>query len=140
MSYAGTPAIERDVVENVASFGDQLGTLIDAVVELAGERSGKELDDLRELKTKVDEVKERHKRDMKREREGGDRAPREARRAGADQHFSAATRTDRPSRRLQHPRAVDLRERAVDADDLGRDQVAEPRGCDGSSPRSRPAR
>jgi hypothetical protein len=65
VSYAGSPAIERDVVENVASFGDQLGTLIDAVVELAGERSGKELEDLRALKTKVDDVKARHKRDVK---------------------------------------------------------------------------
>ena len=65
VTYAGTPAIERDVVENVASFGDQLGTLIDAVVVLAGERKGKELADLRALKTKVDEVKERHKRDIK---------------------------------------------------------------------------
>ncbi len=42
VSYAGTPAIERDVVENVASFGDQLGTLIDAVIELAGRRQRQE--------------------------------------------------------------------------------------------------
>ncbi len=48
VSYAGSPAIERDVVENVASFGDQLGTLIDAVVELAGDAKGKKLNDLRE--------------------------------------------------------------------------------------------
>ena len=67
VSYAGTPAIERDVVENVASFGDQLGTLIDAVVELAGDTEGEKLNDLRGLKKEVDEVKARHKRDVKRE-------------------------------------------------------------------------
>ncbi len=67
VSYAGTPAIERDVVENVASFGDQLGTLIDAVVELAGDAKGEKLKDLRDLQKSVDEVKERHKRDVKRE-------------------------------------------------------------------------
>jgi len=65
VTYAGTPAIERDVVENVASFGDQLGTLIDAVTVLAGERDDKELKDLRELKRNVDEVKDRHRRDIK---------------------------------------------------------------------------
>jgi hypothetical protein len=67
VSYAGTPAIERDVIENVASFGDQLGTLIDAVVELAGDATGDKLDDLRTLQKEVDEVKARHKRDVKRE-------------------------------------------------------------------------
>jgi hypothetical protein len=69
VSYAGTPAIERDVVENVASFGDQLGTLIDAVVQLAADKKGEKLDDLRELQSQVDEVKARHKRDIKREAE-----------------------------------------------------------------------
>ncbi len=66
VSYAGSPAVERDVVENVASFGDQLGTLIDAVVELAGDAKGEKLAHLRELQKDVDEVKARHKRDVKR--------------------------------------------------------------------------
>ena len=34
-TYAGTPAIERDVVERVASFGKQLGIITDAVPEIA---------------------------------------------------------------------------------------------------------
>jgi hypothetical protein len=66
VSYAGNPAVERDVVENVASFGDQLGTLIDAVLELAGDAKGEKLKDLRNLQEEVDAVKSRHKRDVKR--------------------------------------------------------------------------
>jgi hypothetical protein len=69
VTYAGSPAIERDVVENVASFGNQLGTLIDAVVELAGDAKGKNVDDLRRLQKDVDAIKKRHKLDLKREAE-----------------------------------------------------------------------
>ena len=69
VTYAGSPAIERDVVENVASFGNQLGTLIDAVVELAGDARSEKLDDLRELQKEVDEIKARHKLGLKREAE-----------------------------------------------------------------------
>jgi hypothetical protein len=69
VTYAGSPAIERDVVENVASFGNQLGTLIDAVVELAGDARSEKLDDLRELQKEVDEIKARHKHGLKREAE-----------------------------------------------------------------------
>ena len=39
-NYAGVLSIERDVVENVASFGTQLGVLSDAVLELAGTANG----------------------------------------------------------------------------------------------------
>ena len=37
-NYAGTPQIERDVVEKVASFGKQLGIITEAVLELAGSK------------------------------------------------------------------------------------------------------
>ncbi len=69
VSYAGNQAIERDVVENVASFGKQLGIVIDAVVALAGDDKANELKALKDLKNEVDTVKARHKRDIKRDAE-----------------------------------------------------------------------
>jgi hypothetical protein len=67
VSYAGTPAIERDVVERVASFGKQLGIVTDAVLELAGGAGGEKVARLKEIAKQIQEVKDGHKRDAKRQ-------------------------------------------------------------------------
>jgi hypothetical protein len=69
VTYAGNRAIERDVVENVASFGKQLGIISDAVLEIAEGEAGEKLARLKELVKRVDEVKARRKRDVKHEAE-----------------------------------------------------------------------
>ena len=56
----GDAAIEAEIQSQVASFGSQLGTLIDAVLELASEQSGEKLDCLRGLQRDVEAVKIRH--------------------------------------------------------------------------------
>lgn len=66
VTYAGTPAIERDVVERVASFGKQLGILTDAVLELAGGKAADKVQDLREIAERIEAIKEAHKGDAKR--------------------------------------------------------------------------
>jgi hypothetical protein len=66
IQYVGNPAVERDITANVAGYGSQLGTLIDVLTELT---KGKEETDavkrLRELADKIDEVKQRHKQDLR---------------------------------------------------------------------------
>jgi len=66
VTYAGTPAIERDVVERVASFGKQLGIITDAVLEIAGERGGEKVKRLKQLAEEIEAVKARHKSDVRR--------------------------------------------------------------------------
>ena len=66
VTYAGTPAIERDVVERVASFGKQLGILTDAVLELADGSAGDSVRSLREIAERVEAIKAAHKSDAKR--------------------------------------------------------------------------
>lgn len=66
VTYAGTPAIERDVVERVASFGKQLGILTDAVLELADGKAADKVQDLREIAERIKAIKEAHKSDAKR--------------------------------------------------------------------------
>jgi hypothetical protein len=61
VNYKGEPAIERDVVTSVAGYGSQLGTLIDAVVESAGEKNGPAMQRLRALKDQIDSVKDKHR-------------------------------------------------------------------------------
>ena len=70
MNFAGDRTIETNVVENVASYGKQLGILIDVVAELVhvqGEDGSVEFKraakQLKELKTAVEDVKGRHKTD-----------------------------------------------------------------------------
>jgi hypothetical protein len=65
VTYAGTPAIERDVVERVASFGKQLGILTDAVLELADGSAGDNVQALREIAERVEAIKKAHKSDAK---------------------------------------------------------------------------
>lgn len=69
VSYAGSPAIERDVVESVASFGKQIGILSEAVLELAAEHDGEKVGRLRELVQRVEEVKSRHRSTVRRDAE-----------------------------------------------------------------------
>jgi hypothetical protein len=69
VSYAGNPAIERDVVENVASFGKQLGVISEALLEIAEGDPGEKIGRLKEMVADIEDVKERRKRDMKRDAE-----------------------------------------------------------------------
>jgi hypothetical protein len=67
VNYAGNADIEKDVVEDVASYGKQLGIITDVVLELAGNRpakKGEPLWQLREIAAKVKEIKEQHKRSL----------------------------------------------------------------------------
>ena len=67
VTYAGTPSIERDVVEKVASFGKQLGILTDAVLEIAAGTKGDKIERLRELAEEIEAVKKRHRSDIRRD-------------------------------------------------------------------------
>ncbi len=69
VTYAGSRAIERDVVGNVASFGTQLGIISEAVLALADGKPDGKVDRLRALVEEVDAVKARRKLDIKREAE-----------------------------------------------------------------------
>jgi hypothetical protein len=63
-NYAGTPQIERDVVEKVASFGKQLGIITDAVLELAGSKpraDNSAVTRLRDIADKIEALKDLNK-------------------------------------------------------------------------------
>jgi hypothetical protein len=62
VNYKGDPTIERDVVTSVAGYGSQLGTLIDAVAESAGGKSGPAMQRLFALKSAIDSVKSEPRR------------------------------------------------------------------------------
>ena len=53
---AGDPALEREIVENVATYGKQIGELIDVVIELASRTELPESKALAELKTIAEAV------------------------------------------------------------------------------------
>jgi len=63
VNYAGSPEIEREVVEKVASFGKQLGIITDAVLALADgkPKNDKAIVRLREIAAKIEELKNRNK-------------------------------------------------------------------------------
>lgn len=61
VNYKGDPAIERDVVTTVAGYGSQLGTLLDALVEIAGDAKGPAMQKLRALKDQIEAVKDKHR-------------------------------------------------------------------------------
>ena len=62
IAYAGNPAVEREVVGDVASFGRQLGILSDAVLEIAGDaHAGPAVTRLRKLADDVEAVKKRRR-------------------------------------------------------------------------------
>jgi len=67
VNYAGNPAIEKEVVTKVASYGKQLGAIVEAVLALAGDAPAerdKRLDRLREIAAKVETIKQEHKGDL----------------------------------------------------------------------------
>ncbi len=61
VNYKGDPTIEREVVTSVAGYGSQLGTLIDAVVESTGGKSGPAMQRLLALKGDIDAIKNDHR-------------------------------------------------------------------------------
>lgn len=72
VNYAGNPAIEREVTEDVASFGRQIGWLSDIVASLAAAApdaikarpaATKSLKDLNEALQKIEAIKKRRKSD-----------------------------------------------------------------------------
>ena len=67
VNYAGNADIEKDVVEDVASYGRQLGIITDVVLELAANRStkkGEPLQQLRDIAAQIKNIKEEHKRSL----------------------------------------------------------------------------
>jgi hypothetical protein len=63
-NYAGNLPIEREVVEQVASYGKQIGIITDAVLTLAGKppKSGEDaVARLKAIADKIEELKNRHK-------------------------------------------------------------------------------
>jgi hypothetical protein len=72
VNFAGNPAVEREVTEDVASYGSQLGWLNDIVVALADaatdtikadKDAGESLKKLKDALKKIDKIKERRKTD-----------------------------------------------------------------------------
>ena len=64
VNYAGNADIERKVVEDVASYGRQLGIITDLVLNMNGDalEPGEDpLGQLREIAAKVKEIKQREK-------------------------------------------------------------------------------
>jgi len=67
VNYAGNADIEKDVVEDVASYGRQLGIITEVVLELAANRStkkGEPLQQLRDIAAQIKKIKEEHKRSL----------------------------------------------------------------------------
>lgn len=65
VTYQGAPDIEIRVANEVASNGKQLGIITDALLELAGKKSGEALDKLREIHARIEEVKQRTRAELK---------------------------------------------------------------------------
>jgi hypothetical protein len=63
VDIAGNANIERRIVREVASYGDQLGTMLDVLALLAKDldQDSKAVTELNELKAKVDAVKQQEK-------------------------------------------------------------------------------
>lgn len=67
VNYAGDPAIEKEVVAKVASYGKQLGIITEAVLALAGDDAAEReahLDRLRAVAAQVEKVKLEHKQSL----------------------------------------------------------------------------
>ena len=69
VNYEGVPAIERDVVTKVASFGKQIGIISEALVELADGGDGSKVARLRKLVAEVDKLKTQNRREVERSAE-----------------------------------------------------------------------
>ena len=59
-NFAGNRRIEAEVVADVASYGQQLGILAEAMLELADGSKGVAVDRLKKLTDQIDEVKHQH--------------------------------------------------------------------------------
>lgn len=71
ITIAGDAALEGRIVREVASYGSQLGTLIDAVLAIAGEESlsgaaQEKVHRLQELRDKVEGAKQRDQAELER--------------------------------------------------------------------------
>jgi hypothetical protein len=69
VNYEGVPAIERDVVTKVASFGKQIGIISEAVLELADGGDGGKMKRLRQIVAEVENVKAQNRLDVERSAE-----------------------------------------------------------------------
>ncbi len=70
VNYAGNADIEKKIVEDIASYGKQLGIITDAVLVLAQDPPppGEDpIDRLRKIATEVRELKEKHQRSLSKE-------------------------------------------------------------------------
>lgn len=61
VTCAGSPAIEREIVTEVASFGTQIGLLTEAVLLLAEGNDAEPIRDLHAVQAKVAAVKRRRR-------------------------------------------------------------------------------
>ena len=67
LGQSSNPAVEEEVLSDVASYGKQLGIITDVVLELAGDKPPKDehpLAQLREIAAKVRKLKEEHERSL----------------------------------------------------------------------------
>ncbi|TNC91500.1 MAG: hypothetical protein CSH36_09320 [Thalassolituus sp.] len=61
INFAGKPDVEKDIVANIASYGRQLGVIIPALLELAGDNNSPEVEKLRTLAGDIEAAKQKHK-------------------------------------------------------------------------------
>lgn len=61
-NFAGNQALEAKVVSEVASYGKQLGVLAEAVLALADEQSGPELERLKAMVVEIETIKQQHQK------------------------------------------------------------------------------
>jgi hypothetical protein len=59
-NFAGNHQIEADVISTVASYGKQLGTISEAVLELADGTQNGAIEQLRQLTKDIDSIKKKH--------------------------------------------------------------------------------
>lgn len=61
-NIAGDRQLEAKIIAEIASYGSQLGTLTDAVLELADDRDSEVLQKLRALAEKIDQEKREYRK------------------------------------------------------------------------------
>lgn len=61
-NIAGDRQLEAKIIAEIASYGSQLGTLTDAVLELADDRNSEGLQKLRALAEKIDQEKREYRK------------------------------------------------------------------------------
>ncbi len=65
-NFAGNADIEKDVVANIASYGNQLGLISKVLLEISEGHSSEKLAELTEMVDKIDKAKADHKHKTKR--------------------------------------------------------------------------